>query len=212
VALLITVHDWNRIGADKLLGQAIVRVAQGAPEDAWHGLVNESGAPVQGKDGPAQILLHVSYRWTRQSAATPPPVVVVKEVPAAALLPSHAGEVDTERLVKEAAVLRARLLQEEELVHELRKSVKKERGDADELRSKIQELSRAHDEHVKQCMAENASLSVGLKEVTEQMQAAAVSVWHLQRVVAKKRDPLSHVCFLDVLAPPGAPLLTDRFW
>lgn len=52
----------------------------------------------------------------------------------------------------------------------------------------------------------------GLKEVTEQMQAAAVSVWHLQRVVAKKRDPLSHVCFLDVLAPPGAPLLTDRFW
>jgi hypothetical protein len=48
--------------------------------------------------------------------------------------------------------------------------------------------------------------------VVEAVQGAAVSVWHLQRVVAKKRDPLSHVCFLDVLAPPGAPLLTQRFW
>jgi hypothetical protein len=37
-------------------------------------------------------------------------------------------------------------------------------------------------------------------------------VWHLQRVVAKKKDPLSHVLFLDVLCPPGEPLLMEQFW
>ncbi len=29
-----------------------------------------------------------------------------------------------------------------------------------------------------------------------------MKVWHLQRVLAKKRDPLSHVLLLDVVAPP----------
>ena len=37
-------------------------------------------------------------------------------------------------------------------------------------------------------------------------------MWHLQRVVAKKKDPLSHVCFLDVLVKPEEPLLTEQFW
>ena len=26
-----------------------------------------------------------------------------------------------------------------------------------------------------------------------------VALWHLQRVLAKKRDPFTHVCFLDLL-------------
>eukprot|EP00879_Flechtneria_rotunda_P024949 GHRR01026476.1.p1 GENE.GHRR01026476.1~~GHRR01026476.1.p1 ORF type:complete len:481 (+),score=194.62 GHRR01026476.1:205-1647(+) len=40
----------------------------------------------------------------------------------------------------------------------------------------------------------------------------ALAVWHLQRVVAKKRDPLTHVLFLDMLCPQGQPLLTDKYW
>ncbi|KAG2437843.1 hypothetical protein HXX76_005461 [Chlamydomonas incerta] len=51
-----------------------------------------------------------------------------------------------------------------------------------------------------------------LRDVLEQISASTVAVWHLQRVVAKKRDPLSHVCFLDVLVGPGEPLLVARFW
>ncbi|KXZ51911.1 hypothetical protein GPECTOR_11g39 [Gonium pectorale] len=51
-----------------------------------------------------------------------------------------------------------------------------------------------------------------LRDVLDQIQSSTVAVWHLQRVVAKKRDPLSHVCFLDVLVAPGEPLLVSRFW
>lgn len=42
---------------------------------------------------------------------------------------------------------------------------------------------------------------------------SAVEVWHLQRVLGKKRDPLSHTLFLDVVAPGDDDLLPlDRFW
>ncbi|PSC76466.1 conserved oligomeric Golgi complex subunit 5 [Micractinium conductrix] len=47
----------------------------------------------------------------------------------------------------------------------------------------------------------------------ELLQKSAVEVWHLQRVLAKKRDPLSHTLFLDVVAPGEEdPLPLDRFW
>jgi len=39
-----------------------------------------------------------------------------------------------------------------------------------------------------------------------------VAVWHLQRALAKKRDPLSHVAFADALAAAGAPPPLARFW
>ena len=52
----------------------------------------------------------------------------------------------------------------------------------------------------------------GLREVLEALQAGTTVVWHLQRVVAKKKDPLSHVCFLDVLVKQNENLLTERFW
>ncbi len=51
-----------------------------------------------------------------------------------------------------------------------------------------------------------------LRDVLEQISSSTVAVWHLQRVVAKKRDPLTHVCFLDVLVGPGELLLVARFW
>ena len=35
---------------------------------------------------------------------------------------------------------------------------------------------------------------------TEQAHAAAMAVWHLQRVLAKKRDPITHALFLDEAA------------
>lgn len=39
-----------------------------------------------------------------------------------------------------------------------------------------------------------------------------MSVWHLHRVVSKKRDPLSFTLFLDVLVGPGEQGLMDTFW
>jgi len=37
-------------------------------------------------------------------------------------------------------------------------------------------------------------------------------VWHLQRVLAKKRDPLTHECFEDLVVQEGGPSLIERFW
>ena len=38
-------------------------------------------------------------------------------------------------------------------------------------------------------------------------------MWHLQRVLAKKRDPLSQTLFLDVAAPSeDDPLPLELFW
>jgi hypothetical protein len=70
-------------------------------------------------------------------------------------------------------------------------------------------------------------LWAGLKGVADVFVAGGAAVWHLQRVAAKKRDPLSHVLFLDELCGGGAndggggeeeggggapQLLTDRYW
>ena len=37
-------------------------------------------------------------------------------------------------------------------------------------------------------------------------------VQHLQKVLAKKRDPVTHVCFLDELNPNRNSYLVHRFW
>ncbi|WIA37300.1 hypothetical protein OEZ86_014238 [Tetradesmus obliquus] len=51
-----------------------------------------------------------------------------------------------------------------------------------------------------------------LRNACDCLANGCLAVWHLQRVVAKKRDPLSHVLFLDELCPPGQPLLTEKYW
>ncbi len=51
-----------------------------------------------------------------------------------------------------------------------------------------------------------------LGDALDALGAAAQAAWHLQRVLAKKRDPLSHTLFLDAVAPPGTPQPVDVFW
>ena len=46
----------------------------------------------------------------------------------------------------------------------------------------------------------------------DSLHSAAVAVWHLQRVLAKKRDPLSHTLFSDALEAAGAPSPLESFW
>jgi hypothetical protein len=51
-----------------------------------------------------------------------------------------------------------------------------------------------------------------LRTAADALTAGALAAWQLQRVLAKKRDPLSHVLLLDEVCPPGCPSLTQRYW
>ncbi|KAJ8763090.1 hypothetical protein K2173_023295 [Erythroxylum novogranatense] len=46
----------------------------------------------------------------------------------------------------------------------------------------------------------------------EQLHSIVLAVWHLQRVLSKKRDPFTHVLLLDEVIKEGDPMLTDRVW
>ncbi|KAK2661918.1 hypothetical protein Ddye_000492 [Dipteronia dyeriana] len=46
----------------------------------------------------------------------------------------------------------------------------------------------------------------------DQLHSIVVAVWHLQRILSKKRDPFSHVLLLDEVIQEGDPMLTDRVW
>lgn len=46
----------------------------------------------------------------------------------------------------------------------------------------------------------------------DQLHSIVVAIWHLQRVLSKKRDPFTHVLLLDEVMQEGDPLLTDRVW
>ncbi|KAJ7543428.1 hypothetical protein O6H91_09G038000 [Diphasiastrum complanatum] len=46
----------------------------------------------------------------------------------------------------------------------------------------------------------------------DQLHSIIVAVWHLQRVLFKKRDPISHVVFLDEVVQNDDPMLTERVW
>ncbi len=55
-------------------------------------------------------------------------------------------------------------------------------------------------------------LSSAALQALEALHGAAVAVWHLQRVLAKKRDPLSHVLFSDSLQAASCPPPLSHFW
>lgn len=46
----------------------------------------------------------------------------------------------------------------------------------------------------------------------EQLHSVVVAVWHLQRVLSKKRDPFTHVLLLDDVIQDGDAMLSDRVW
>eukprot|EP01026_Neomeris_dumetosa_P048033 TRINITY_DN4139_c0_g1_i2.p1 TRINITY_DN4139_c0_g1~~TRINITY_DN4139_c0_g1_i2.p1 ORF type:complete len:607 (-),score=92.38 TRINITY_DN4139_c0_g1_i2:38-1858(-) len=52
-----------------------------------------------------------------------------------------------------------------------------------------------------------------VKELLEDVRNAGMAIWHLQRVIEKKRDPLTHVSFGEVLEKEKQDLsLVDQFW
>ena len=51
-----------------------------------------------------------------------------------------------------------------------------------------------------------------LSLASEQMHKSVVAIWHVQRVLAKKRDPLTHVLFIDDCLTEDSPLPAEQFW
>ncbi|XP_077328556.1 conserved oligomeric Golgi complex subunit 5 [Lithobates pipiens] len=57
-----------------------------------------------------------------------------------------------------------------------------------------------------------AALWTNMEKLMDQIYAACVQVQHLQKVLTKKRDPVSHVCFIDEIAKDGQSDILYTFW
>uniref|UniRef100_A0AAQ5X9Q4 Conserved oligomeric Golgi complex subunit 5 n=1 Tax=Amphiprion ocellaris TaxID=80972 RepID=A0AAQ5X9Q4_AMPOC len=57
-----------------------------------------------------------------------------------------------------------------------------------------------------------AALWTNLEKLMDQICAACRQVQHLQKVLMKKRDPVSHVCFIDEIIKDGQPDILFTFW
>lgn len=51
-----------------------------------------------------------------------------------------------------------------------------------------------------------------MQQCRDSAHATLLATWHLQRVLAKKRDPISHVVFLDEVVQPGDAMPVERVW
>ncbi|XP_072310768.1 conserved oligomeric Golgi complex subunit 5 [Eucyclogobius newberryi] len=57
-----------------------------------------------------------------------------------------------------------------------------------------------------------AALWTNLEKLMDQICAVCRQVQHLQKVLIKKRDPISHVCFIDEIIKDGQPDILCTFW
>ncbi|XP_069085933.1 conserved oligomeric Golgi complex subunit 5 [Pleurodeles waltl] len=57
-----------------------------------------------------------------------------------------------------------------------------------------------------------AALWTNMEKLMDQICAACVQVQHLQKVLIKKRDPVTHVCFIDEIAKEGQSDILYGFW
>ncbi|XP_068611151.1 conserved oligomeric Golgi complex subunit 5 [Brachionichthys hirsutus] len=57
-----------------------------------------------------------------------------------------------------------------------------------------------------------AALWTNLEKLMDQICAACRQVQHLQKVLMKKRDPVTHVCFMDEIVKDGCPDILYTFW
>uniref|UniRef100_A0AAY5EBW3 Conserved oligomeric Golgi complex subunit 5 helical domain-containing protein n=1 Tax=Electrophorus electricus TaxID=8005 RepID=A0AAY5EBW3_ELEEL len=57
-----------------------------------------------------------------------------------------------------------------------------------------------------------AALWTNLEKLMDQIYVACSQVQHLQRVLTKKRDPVTHVCFIDEIIKDGKPDILYVFW
>ncbi|XP_030636205.1 conserved oligomeric Golgi complex subunit 5 [Chanos chanos] len=57
-----------------------------------------------------------------------------------------------------------------------------------------------------------AALWTNLEKLMDNIYSACAQVQHLQKVLTKKRDPVTHVCFIDEIIKDGQPDILHTFW
>uniref|UniRef100_G1RBT1 Conserved oligomeric Golgi complex subunit 5 n=1 Tax=Nomascus leucogenys TaxID=61853 RepID=G1RBT1_NOMLE len=57
-----------------------------------------------------------------------------------------------------------------------------------------------------------ASLWTNMEKLMDHIYAICGQVQHLQKVLAKKRDPVSHICFIEEIVKDGQPEIFYTFW
>uniref|UniRef100_A0A8C5KX04 Conserved oligomeric Golgi complex subunit 5 n=1 Tax=Jaculus jaculus TaxID=51337 RepID=A0A8C5KX04_JACJA len=57
-----------------------------------------------------------------------------------------------------------------------------------------------------------ASLWTNMEKLMDHICAACGQVQHLQKVLTKKRDPVSHICFIEEIVKDGQPEILYTFW
>ncbi|XP_077981435.1 conserved oligomeric Golgi complex subunit 5-like [Glandiceps talaboti] len=57
-----------------------------------------------------------------------------------------------------------------------------------------------------------ATLWTNMEKLMDEIYSACGQVQHLQKVLAKKRDPVTHICFIDALIKEGHPGIMQTFW
>uniref|UniRef100_F6S4H9 Conserved oligomeric Golgi complex subunit 5 n=1 Tax=Callithrix jacchus TaxID=9483 RepID=F6S4H9_CALJA len=57
-----------------------------------------------------------------------------------------------------------------------------------------------------------ASLWTNMEKLMDHIYAVCGQVQHLQKVLAKKRDPVSHICFIEEIVKEGQPEIFYTFW
>uniref|UniRef100_A0A8C9UJQ3 Conserved oligomeric Golgi complex subunit 5 n=1 Tax=Spermophilus dauricus TaxID=99837 RepID=A0A8C9UJQ3_SPEDA len=57
-----------------------------------------------------------------------------------------------------------------------------------------------------------ASLWTNMEKLMDHICAICVQVQHLQKVLTKKRDPVSHICFIEEIVKDGQPEILYTFW
>ncbi|XP_060052379.1 conserved oligomeric Golgi complex subunit 5 isoform X2 [Erinaceus europaeus] len=57
-----------------------------------------------------------------------------------------------------------------------------------------------------------ASLWTNMEKLMDHICAVCGQVQHLQKILAKKRDPVSHVCFIEEIVKDGKPEILYTFW
>ncbi|XP_075414657.1 conserved oligomeric Golgi complex subunit 5 [Tenrec ecaudatus] len=57
-----------------------------------------------------------------------------------------------------------------------------------------------------------ASLWTNMEKLVDHIYAVCTQVQHLQKVLAKKRDPVSHICFIEEVVKDGQPEILYTFW
>ncbi|EDM03259.1 rCG61786 [Rattus norvegicus] len=57
-----------------------------------------------------------------------------------------------------------------------------------------------------------ASLWTNMEKLMDHICAACGQVQHLQKVLTKKRDPVSHICFIEEIVKDGQPEILYMFW